>query len=165
MGNGVFLFFVVILLMSGLSRGTRRQLWALAVLAMSTFVSGNVYTAFLPFTRLFIESESGSRFAAFALVYIIVSVVLSAAIDALMIHDRRRDDDLEPADRLAGAVLGVVEAAGVAEVLAALVLTYPVLHWDEWVLGSDLVSKIFRQWPVMLSLLPSEFQHVLELLR
>lgn len=165
MGDVIFLFFMFMMLLSGLARGAPRQAWSLAVLAVSTYLSGNVYSAFVNVTRPFVQNEVGSRFTSFVLVFIIVSALLNAPIDALVTRGRRRANDVAPGNRLAGGVLGVIEAIGVAEVSAALILTYPVLNWDGWVRSSGLIKNVLIQWPIMLSLLPSEFQHVIEVFR
>ena len=165
MANGIFLFFVFVSLVSGLSRGPQRQLWSLAVLAVSAYISGNAYTAFLTVIRPFIESEAGARFASFAIIFCVMSAVLGLTVDALLDREYRRKNDFSLGERLAGGFLGAVHAVATAEVLAALVLMYPVLQWDRWILEADIFGAIFRQWPFMLSLLPSDFRQVLEMLR
>lgn len=165
MANGIFLLYVFLTLVSGLSRGLRRQMWSLAVLAASAYLSGNAYIVLLPVTRSVIETEAGCRFASFAIVFVVITAVLSWTVDIVLDREYRRSDEMHMADRLGGALVGVIYAVGAVEVLAALVFTYPVLQWDRWLREVDIFTRIFAQWPFMLPLLPSEFQQVLELIR
>ena len=164
MANGIFLLFVLVALVNGLSLGPQRQFWSLAALAASTYLTGNAYTAFVPLIRPFIESESGTRLASFLIVFFVLGAVLNVVIDALVDHRLHRRNELTAGGRLAGGLLGVLYAVSVTQVLASVILIYPVLRWERWILEADMFVKIFKEWPYMLPLLPDSFSQVLEML-
>lgn len=165
MANGIFLLYVFLTTISGLMRGVRRQVWSLAVFVASAYLSGNAYTAFLPFMRAFITHETAGRFASFVIVFAVVSAVLSWIADILSGRGDDRTHDLMPVDRLGGAVVAIIQAIGTVEVFAALVFLYPILGWDHWLREADVFVHVFMHLPFMLPLLPVEFHQVLELIR
>lgn len=166
MVDAIVVFLLFVMFLSGLSRGTLRQLWSLAVLAISTYLAGHLYRSFTGLTGRFLSGETASNLAAFVLVYVVVSAVLSGPIEILLRINREQwDTGGGGSDRLAGAILGIIEGVGLIEVGAAVILTYPVLGWDGWLKASKLVAAFFSQWPLMMPLLPSEFQKVLEIFR
>lgn len=164
--DGFILFVLFVMFVVGFSRGTLHELWSLAVLALSTYLSGSLYLSFTDLAGRFILNENGSRLASFALVFIVVSSVLNGPVEALIRHRRGRWDEKSSfADRTAGSILGVVEAIGTIEVAASVLTAFPVLTWDGWVASSHLLGTFFSQWPLMMPLLPSTFQSVLQLFK
>jgi uncharacterized membrane protein required for colicin V production len=163
MSDAIVLLFLFGMFMSGLGRGTLRQLWSLAVLALSTFLSGNLYLAFIHLTGRFIQSEDGSKLASFVLVFMVISGILNGPFDFLVRHVTRREDDGTGfGDRMAAGVLGVIEAVGTVQVAAALLIAYPVLGWDNWVRASNVISTMISQALFMGPLLPFDLRVVLE---
>ncbi len=161
--DGIVLLFLFVMFMSGLARATLRQLWSLAVLALSTFLSGNLYLAFVHLTGRFIQNEDGSKLASFVLVFSVISGLLNGPLDFLVRHiTRSQEGGAGFGDRLAGGVLGVIEAIGTVQVAAALLIAYPVLGWDGWVRSSSIISTIFSQALFMGPLLPHDLRVFLE---
>ena len=155
-------------LATGLSRGIMRQAWALAALAVAAYLAGYVY---VPVARLiddFITSDSASKLLGFCISYGVASAVFSGPVDAMR---RRRSKEERKAERqndsagerLGAGVLGVLETLCGVQVTSAVLLTYPIFGLDAWIKDSRILAAIFNQLPIMMSLLPSEFQHVLEL--
>jgi len=161
----VFLLFVFCI--SGFSRGILGELWALAALVISTFVTGRFYLSLVAFVAQFIHGETASNLVSFALLYGVISALMNGPIYAIVrrARDIWQDEAKSASDRLAAAVLGIIEGIGALQVMAAVLLAYPALGWDGWIKASALIRVYVTQWPFMIALLPREFQHVIEMLR
>jgi uncharacterized membrane protein required for colicin V production len=157
MVDALILISLALAFVSGWTRGVGRQLWSLAALGASTYVSGNIYFWMAGLTGSFIHDVAGSRLVSFALVFGILSGLLNGPVNALIRLGRGRYLD-EPwfGDRLASGILGLIEGIGVIEVAALLLVAYPVLEWDGWIKASGLIRAFLEQVPLMLPLLPNE---------
>jgi uncharacterized membrane protein required for colicin V production len=164
MVDAILVFFLFVLFMAGFARNTSRQLWSLGVLALSTYVSGAIYPSFVSLTGRFIETADGSKLASFALVFMACSALFNGPVDALIRYDRWRGSSTGAAfdDRLAGGILGVIEAIGSVEVAAAVLVAFPVLGWDGWIKSSSLIRTLINEAPFMIPLLPFDLHMVLK---
>ena len=157
--NGFDLLIGLILLaglIAGMARGTLRELWSLFTLAVATFFAGQLYPTAGAAIHGFVADANLSDFLGFAAFFVMILGLLNGPVD-LVIHDWQVMFP-RAVDRTLGGLLAVFEAAGVAEVLALLLTTYPVLHLDASARGSALARLMVGNWPVMLALLPPEFQ-------
>lgn len=159
------LLFLAAMFVGGFARGVMRQLLALAVLGLATYVAGHQYTSLTGLTGRFIHDEAGIQLAAFVIVSGVTSAIGNAIMDAIVFGGRRKRLRREaPPERLAGGVLGVIEGIGALEVGALVLLTFPVLGWDGWIKSSNLIPQFLHQIPFMMPLLPPQFTQALELL-
>jgi uncharacterized membrane protein required for colicin V production len=161
MVDALVLIFLAVMFVSGWVKGVGRQLWSLAVLGASTFVSGNVYFWVADLTSRFIHDVQGSRLASFVLVFIVVSGLFNGPVNSLIRMGRGRFLD-EPwlGDRLASGVLGIIEGIGLVEVAALLLMTFPVLGLDGAVESSGIIRAFLEQVPFMTPLLPGEMHTI-----
>ncbi len=162
MVDGIILFFLFVMFITGFSRGTLRQLWSLVVLALATYLSGNFYPSFTDLVRTSIPDPTGANLVSCILVFGVVSGILNGVVDAGA-RLRRERGDKKPGfvDRSVGSILGVIEAIGFVQVAAAVLVAFPVLGLDRWVETSKLLGAFFNIVPVMMPLLPGPFQQIL----
>ena len=166
MVDAIILFLLFVVFISGFARGILGQLWSLAVLALTTFVTSHIYLSFTHLTSKIVHHGDGSKLLSFAAVFAVISVILNGPVLALIKHSRDRwEEGAGFGDRLAAAILGVIEGIGFLQVASVLLVAYPVLGWDEWIKASNLIRFYVGQWPFMIPLLPSELHKVAELLR
>jgi len=160
----VFLLFANVI--GGYTRGTLRQLWSLGVLAVSAFLSGYIYQVLAGPISQFIHSDPGSKLASFVVAYAVISIVLHGPVDTVVQLEKRYHGPLAAVDdRLAGAILGAIEAIGAVQVAAALLIAFPVLGWDGWVRSSSLIPTFINQLPFMFPLLPPHLHTVLTVIK
>src|SRR5660397_9023 len=92
MVDGVILFFLFVMFITGFSRGTLRQLWSLVVLALAAYLSGNLYTSFTGLVRSFLPDPTGVNLVSCMLVFGVISAVLNGVVDAGARLRRERGD-------------------------------------------------------------------------
>jgi uncharacterized membrane protein required for colicin V production len=158
MVDGIILFFVFAMFIVGFSRGALHQFWSLAVLAVATYLSGFLSPSLVGYLDVYIPNPVAARLVSFVFVFIVSGGLLNIARTWM---GGRADETSDFADRSAGSVLGIVEAIGTIEVAAALLVTYPVLSLDTWITSSKVVGMLLDYAPVMLPLLPANFQGIL----
>ena len=161
MVDGIILFFLFVMFITGFSRGTLRQLWSLVVLALATYLSGNLYPSVTDLVRASIPDSTGANVVSFVLIFGVVSAVLNVGADFVTrLRRERGEKKLGFFDRSLGSILGVIEAIGFVEVAAAVLIAFPVLGLDGWVATSNLLGAFFNIMPVV-PLLPATFQRIL----
>lgn len=166
MADTIIVLFMLVMFIIGWVRGIARRLWALAALCIAVYLSGLLYTSFIGLAYMVVADDAGSRLLSFVGVYIILSAVLSVPADLLL----RRLTGEESArlgigERIAAGIVGVVEAAGVTQVAAAILTAFPVLGLDDIVKSSRAIRVLFDQWAFMMPLLPAELHMIFDALR
>jgi len=164
--NAIVLFWLVAMFIAGFLSGTMRQLWSLAVVAISTVVAGSLYLSFIGFTSRFVSNDNGAKVLSFIIVFFAISFVLGGPVAAIIGRTGSRPRyALGFDDALGGGILGVIIAISLIEVAAVVIITYPVLGWSGWIKSSTLIQEFFIQFPIMMPLMPKEFQQAFQLLR
>jgi hypothetical protein len=164
--NAIVLLWLVAMFIGGFVAGTMRQLWSLAVVAVSTFVASSLYLSFIAFTSGLVRNDSGSKILSFIIVFFAIGLVLGGPVAAIIGRTGSRPRyALGFDDALGGGILGVIIAISLVEVGTVVIITYPVLGWVGWIKSSRLIQQFFIQFPIMMPLMSSEFQQAFQLLR
>lgn len=168
----IIIIFLAILTILGLKRGLVKSLFPLAGIVLGIFLAGTFQNA-LADKLTFIDSESAAKIVAFAIV--VVAVFLAATIVGSIMHGILRTVLLGWVDRLGGAVFGFALGWFICSAIVVLLARYvalPVeipefLHLEgiqqsiySAIKGSTLATAQIDYFPVILGLLPDEFDAV-----
>jgi membrane protein required for colicin V production len=157
--NWLDIILIVVLALSilnGLVQGLIRTAFGLAGLVLGIFLAGRYYVAFgnwLP-----IANTDIANIVAFAIIFIVVMV--AAGIIAFFIRRIISLVMLGWADKLLGALLGLV--LGGLLCAAALAVCVKFGLGEGTIQGSGIARLLLDWLPVVLALLPSEFDGVRE---
>ena len=152
---------VVFTALVGLKRGLFATAWGLITLAVSTFVAGLVY----PVAGLLITTlnppPNGAPLLGFLFVYLFTTLLVVTPVE-FFIRGRHIEVVLPGCqDHLVGGALGVVQGLAFAQVMLILVAHFPVLGIEAVLRDSVIAQSMLGGVPVMLKLLPPEFQDVI----
>lgn len=141
--------------LGGLIIGLISAAFSLAGIIVGIILAGRYY---LPFSQQlgFIPSESAARIVAFAI--ILVGVLLIAMLLAFVLRRLLSAIKLGWLDRLGGAVLGLFTGTLVCAALLAMWANFAGA--GATITGSALASLMLDNFPVVLGLLPDEFDAV-----
>jgi membrane protein required for colicin V production len=151
----VILVVIAVAAFAGLIVGLIAAGLSLAGIIVGIILAGRYY---LPFSQHlgFIPEENIARIVAFAI--ILVGVVLIALVLAMVLRWAFSLIKLGWIDRLGGAVFGL--AAGTLLCGAILAMWVKFVGAGASVTGSALASILLEHFPVVLGLLPAEFDAV-----
>ncbi len=153
--NWLDLIIIIALLISavaGFMQGFVSTLFSLIGTAIGIIVAANFYTQLASLLK-FISNPNIANIVAFALILIaifIIAVLIGSALKALLtaIH-------LGCADKIAGGILGVV----IGTLVIGSILAIFVKSYGEGPVTDSLIAGILlKKFPVVLSLLPSQFK-------
>ncbi|MEE9202782.1 MAG: CvpA family protein [Dehalococcoidia bacterium] len=137
----------------GLRRGLIGVVVPLVGLVVGIVLAGIFYT---PIAEGIFSSEAAiARVAAFLIVLIAVMVV--ASMVSKVLTGMLSLVMLGWANRLAGGALGLVLSGVLLGAVLALVASFPVVGLDSAVRGSALAALLVERFPLVLALLPEEF--------
>lgn len=171
-GDIIIIIVLAILTILGLKRGLVKSLFPLIGIVLGIFLAGTFQNA-LADNLGFIDSEGTARIVAFAI--ILVVVFLAAIIAGSIVHGILHMVLLGWVDRLGGAVFGFALGWFICSAVIVLLARYvalPVeipefLHLEgvrnsiyNAIEGSALATAQIDSFPVVLGLLPEEFDAV-----
>ncbi|MGB2798939.1 MAG: CvpA family protein [Dehalococcoidia bacterium] len=152
----VLIVVLALFILSGLIQGFIRTALALAGLIVGIFLAGRYYVAFgnwLP-----IANTNIANIVAFAIIFI--AVMVAAVLLAFFLRRIISLIMLGWADKLLGALFGLV--LGALFCGAVLTLLTRFLTIEATVGGSWIATMLLDRFPVVLALLPEEFDAVRE---
>lgn len=152
----VLIVVLALFILSGLIQGFIRTALALAGLIVGIFLAGRYYVAFgnwLP-----IANTNIANIVAFAIIFI--AVMVAAVLLAFFLRRIISLVMLGWADKLLGALFGLV--LGALFCGAVLTLLTRFLTIEATVGGSWIATMLLDRFPVVLALLPEEFDAVRE---
>lgn len=152
----VLIVVLALFILSGLIQGFIRTALALAGLIVGIFLAGRYYVAFgnwLP-----IANTNIANIVAFAIIFI--AVMVAAVLLAFFLRKIISLIMLGWADKLLGALFGLV--LGALFCGAVLTLLTRFLTIEATVGGSWIATMLLDRFPVVLALLPEEFDAVRE---
>lgn len=145
----------------GLMRGLFPSIWGLITLAASAFVAGLLYPVAGALITPLNLPPNGAPLLGFLFVYLFTSLILFSPVE-VFVHGRHIELVLPGCqDHLAGGALGLLQGLAFAQLMFILLAHFPVLGIEEVLRRSVLASMLLSGRPVMLGLLPSEFQDVI----
>ncbi|MBI4300857.1 MAG: CvpA family protein [Chloroflexi bacterium] len=142
---------------TSLFTGMIREALTIAGMLAGVVLAGKYYTELAPKLSM-VPGENGPRIVAFLVIFIVIMLVahaigsvLQQMVDLLF---------LGWLDHLGGAVIGFAKGILIVEVLLFLFLRYPAFNMTKAVQDSKLAQQFLDRFPLLLSLLPSEFDSV-----
>jgi|TARA_B100001971_G_C18209382_1_gene549669 membrane protein required for colicin V production len=150
----VILVALVVPALVGLRRGLIKSALLLAGLIIGVILAGNFYQ---PLSGLltFIPNENAANIAAFILIVVVVTTKI--AVLALLIKSATRKGILGWMDHVGGAVFGFLLGA---TLWSSLLATWITFFGSGLVTESLLALLLLDKFPLVLGLLPSEFDAI-----
>ncbi len=149
-------FFVV----TAFSAGLIRELVTLVSVVVGVIMAGLFYDDLARDVLSFIDDEAAARAVAFLL--LLGAVYLAGQLIAIMLKQVAAVLLLGWADRIGGALFGILKGLIVVEALLILLVTYPQLGLDDAIDGSALGSVFLDAASVLLFVLPDEFERAVD---
>lgn len=148
--------FIIISVIVGLMTGLIKSIISLAGLIVGIILAGRYYIL-LADRLTFISSPTVARVVAFAI--ILVGVMVIAAIIARLLTKIASALLLGLLNRLGGALFGLVVGALLAGAVLAVWIRY--LGTTDAITQSHVAPFLLKYFPLVLSILPEEFQQVI----
>jgi len=140
----------------GLRKGIVRMLLPVVGLLIGVPLAGRYYQTLAE--RVFHSQDSSMQIISFVL--IVLAAVIAASLVASLISRALSLIMLGWLNGLLGGVLGILLAMMAWGALLALFISFPALVPEGLVRDSVLVSLILERFPLVLALLPEEFDRV-----
>ena len=150
----VIIVVLALFALVGLRRGLIKAVLILAGLVLGVFLAGRFYAPFADW--LPIANESVARIVSFLI--ILVVVLAAAIVTALLLRRAISAVKLGWADRVFGAFFGFLVGVVICSAVLTLITKYSNI--DATVSGSWIASVLLDRFPVLLALLPEEFDAV-----
>ena len=145
---------------SAFSSGLIREVVTLVSVVVGVVVAGLFYDDLERDVLVFIHEDDTARF--FAFLALLGSVYLAGQLVAIMLKRTASLLLLGWVDRVGGAAFGFLKGFIVVEVLLILFVTYPQIGLKEDIDGSALASVFLDAIPVLLIILPDEFERAVD---
>ena len=143
--------------------GLIREVVTTAAVILGAVLAGHFYSELSGDIAFAIEDETWRDFAAFASIFI--GVVVIGQIGASLLRRAASVLLLGWADRVGGAAFGFAQGLLLVEVALFASITFPISSAVDAAIDASLVAPVFIDTiPVLLELLPSEFESAVEML-
>ncbi|MYE31444.1 MAG: CvpA family protein [Chloroflexi bacterium] len=143
--------------------GLIREVVTTAALILGAILAGQFYAELSDDIAFAVEDETWRDFVAFASIFI--GVVVIGQIGALLLRRAAAVLLLGWADRVGGAAFGFAQGFLLVEVALFAILTFPISDALDTAIEESLLAPIFIDTlPVLLGLLPPEFESAVEML-
>lgn len=140
--------------------GLIRELVTLASALVGIVLAGLLYDDLARDVLVFIDDEDAAKVIAFLV--LLGSAYLAGQLIAIMLRQVAALLLLGWADRAGGALFGAVKGMIVVEILLILLVTYPQLGLEDAIDGSGLASVFLDAVPLLLLVLPAEFERAVD---
>ena len=140
--------------------GLIREVVTLVSAVLGVVVAGLFYDDLARDVLVFIEDETTARVVSFLI--LLGAIYLAGQLIAIMLKQVAAILFLGWADRFGGALFGILKGLIVIEVLLILFVTFPKLGLDDAIDGSALASVFLDAVPVLLFILPDEFERAVD---
>lgn len=159
--NWLDIFIIVALIVPTLiclKRGLVKTVLPLVGIIVGIYLAGRFYGAVE--SRLFpwLDSPNQAHIAAFAIIF--VAVIIATALFSSMISSFLRLVFLGWVDRLGGAVFGLAIGVLIPSLLLAAITKFQFPGMEDAVRNSNLAAFFLDRFPLILALLPQEFDAV-----
>jgi len=151
----VIIILFLIFAISGIVSGLIKSLFSLIGLIVGIILAGKYYVT-LSGHLSFISNESASLIAAYAIIFLAITIL--AAILGIILTKLVSVIMLGWINRLGGAILGIVLGAFFIAALLALWVNFS--NPGSAVSNSKIASFLLNGVPIILALLPSEFDSI-----
>ena len=147
---------IVTFTISAFSSGLIREVVTLVSAVVGVIFAGLFYDDLARDVLVFIHDDDAARF--FAFLALLGSVYLTGQLIAMMLKQMASLLLLGWVDRVGGAAFGFLKGLVVVEVLLILLVTFPQIGLEKEIDGSSLASVFLDAIPLLLVLLPDEFE-------
>ena len=151
---------IVTFTISAFSSGLIREVVTLVSAVTGVVFAGLFYDELARDVLVFIHDKDSARF--FAFLALLGSVYLTGQLIAMMLKQMASLLLLGWVDRVGGAAFGFLKGLVVVEVLLILLVTFPQIGLQEEIDGSALASVFLDAIPLLLVLLPDEFERAVD---
>ena len=152
----VIAFFAI----SAFRAGLIREVVTLVSVALGVVVAGLFYDNLARDVLVFIDDNDARQVVAFLI--LLGAVYLAGQLIAVMLKRAASLLLLGMADHAGGALFGLIKGLIVVEVLLILLVTYPRLGLKGDIDGSALASVFLDAAPLILLVLPNEFERAVD---
>lgn len=149
-------FFVA----TAFSAGLIRELVTLVSIVLGIVLAGMFHDDLARDVLVFIDDDQAAR--AIGFLVLLGAVYLAGQLIAIMLKQVAAMLFLGWADRLGGALFGLLKGLVVVEVLLILFVTYPQLGLDGAIESSSLASVFLDASSVLLIILPDDFERAVD---
>lgn len=163
--NWLDLVLVVIMLWavrSSLEAGLIQELFTLLGLVAGILVAGRLYA---PIARALSGQVPREVANAATFLAILVAVWFVVGLLGRLARQMARKMLLGWADRLGGVFFGLLKGLVLVEILLVVLARFPIFDTEDLIRGSLIASWVSRYVPVVIALLPSEFQRLTTIFR
>ena len=152
----VIAFFAI----SAFRAGLIREVVTLVSVALGVVVAGLFYDDLARDVLVFIDNEKTALIVSFLI--LLGAVYLAGQLIAVMLKQAASLLLLGRADHAGGALFGLIKGLIVVEVLLVLLVTYPQMGLQTAIDGSALASVFLDAAPLLLLVLPDEFEQAVD---
>jgi membrane protein required for colicin V production len=145
---------------SAFRAGLIREVVTFVSVAVGVIVAGLFYDDLARDVLSFIDDEQTALVVGFLV--LLGAIVLTGQLIAVMLKKTAALLLLGWADHAGGALFGLIKGLIVVEVLLILVVTYPRLGLKSDIDGSALASVFLEAAPLLLLVLPNEFEQAVD---
>jgi membrane protein required for colicin V production len=156
----VIILIVAFFAATAFSAGLIRELVTLVAAVVGVVVAGLFHDELARDVLVFIDDETAAK--AIGFLVLLGAIFLAGQLIAIMLKQVATILLLGWADRLGGALFGVLKGLVVVEVLLILFVTYPQLGLDDAIEDSRLGSPFLEVGDVLLLILPNEFEQAVD---
>ena len=147
-----------LLIFLGLIRGLIRAAIAMAGVVGGIILAGIYYAPLSQWLSHYIHQDNAARILSFA--FILIAVMVAAFVLGRFLHRLARLVKLGWADRLGGAIIGLVIGALSLGAILAILAKFPFDGVGATIQESAMASVLLKHVPLVLGLLPEEFDSV-----
>lgn len=140
--------------------GIIREVVTVIAFVVGVLAAGFYYDDLAENVLLFIDDDTAANVAAFIVLF--ASVALGGQLAATLLKQMAGLLRLGWLDHLAGAAFGLLKGLILVEVFLILFTTFPYLGLDGTIRGSAIAPLFLDGGPVLLKLLPGEFDDAVE---
>jgi membrane protein required for colicin V production len=140
--------------------GIIREVVSVIAFVVGVLAAGFYYDDLAEDVLLFIDDRTAANVAAFIVLF--GAVALAGQLAAILLKRTASLLWLGWLDHLAGAAFGLLKGLILVEVFLILFTTYPYLGLDDAIRGSAIAPLFLDGGPVLLKLLPGEFNSAVE---
>lgn len=145
---------------SAFQAGFIRESVTIVAAVLGVVLAGIFYEDLAADVLFFIDNATLARIVAFAGIF--AAMALAGQMLALVLKPAAHMLQLGVFDQLAGAAFGAVKAAIFIQIFIVVFITYPRWGIDEHIQNSLIGSKIAQSAPVIVAILPDEFETAVE---
>jgi len=140
--------------------GIIREVVTVIAVVVAVLAAGFYYDDLAENVLLFIDDDTTANVAAFVMLF--GAVALGGQLAATLLKQMAGLFRLGWLDHLAGAAFGLLKGLILVEVFLILFTTFPFLGLDDTIRGSAIAPLFLDGGPVLLKLLPGEFNSAVE---